>query len=123
MKKIINSSFLILILVTVFGLTVNTQIKVLARNQDNQSERKIKIKYKPHAKVASCGQSSGLAILIVTFDKSAEVTETEVYQSSGCDKFDQNAIAAARGIKFEPEIKNEEAVTVKKRVEYAFRRY
>lgn len=42
---------------------------------------------------------------------------------SGCLSFDNNALSVARKIKFEPEIKDGEAITVTGLVEYAFRRF
>jgi len=62
-------------------------------------------------------------VLSVVFDKSAKVTDVAIVKPSGCREFDDRAIAAAMKIRFEPAVKNGQAATVAKRVEYAFRRY
>jgi TonB family protein len=56
----------------------------------------------------------------VNFDKSAKITDAVLVQSSGCEEFDNNALKAARGIKFKPAITDGEAATVTKPVEYRF---
>lgn len=86
-------------------------------------DKPVKIKKKPVAEVAPCGRSEGLVRLKATFDKSGKITEVLITKTSGCDAFDKNAIRAARGIKFDPAIKNGEQVTVSRPLEYQFRIY
>jgi TonB family protein len=64
-----------------------------------------------------------MARLKVTFDKSGKVTNVDVARPSGCSAFDRNAVKAAKKIKFEPAIKNGEAITMVKQVEYVYTRY
>ncbi len=105
-----------------FAAAVSTNAQT--DTQTNQSVVKpVKIKKKPKVQLVTCGQSVGLVQLRVTFDKSAKITEIELVKSSGCEGFDQNAIRAARGIRFEPAIKDGEAITVTKPVEYRFNIY
>jgi TonB family protein len=85
------------------------------------ADQPVKILKKPVVQLGRCSQSSGITKLRVTFDKSAKITAAAIVQSSGCEEFDKNALRAALGIKFKPAIKNGEAVTVSKPVEYAFR--
>jgi TonB family protein len=80
----------------------------------------VKILNKPRVELGRCSQPSGITKLRVTFDKSAKITEAVIVQSSGCQDFDNNAIKAARGIKFKPAIKDGEEATVTKPVEYSF---
>jgi protein TonB len=92
-----------------------------AKAQKVDYDQNIKIKKKPHPSVSrSCLQTSGVTRVRVTFDKSAKVTDVELIISSGCNGFDDNALRAAKKIKFTPAMKNGEAVTVTKLVEYAF---
>jgi TonB family protein len=85
------------------------------------ADQPVKILKKPVVQLGRCSQSSGITKLRVTFDKSAKITAAAIVQSSGCEEFDKNALRAALGIKFKPAVKNGEAVTVSKPVEYAFR--
>ncbi|MDQ3180211.1 MAG: energy transducer TonB [Acidobacteriota bacterium] len=93
------------------------------KTEKQEKDQPLKIKRKPVAEIGNCEQSSGRIALRVTFDKSAKVTNVEIVKQSGCASFDSNAIRAARGIKFNPVIKNGEPVTVKKLVEYNFTKY
>src|SRR5687768_2662862 len=85
---------------------------------------KLKIIKKPHPKGArKCSPSAGTALVRVTFHSSGTVSDVELRQSSGCYAFDQSALEVARRIEFEPEMKDGEAVTVVKMVEYSYRIY
>lgn len=64
--------------------------------------------------------ASGTAQLRVTFDKSGTVTKAEMISSAGCKSFDEQALKAAKSIKFEPAKKNGKKVTKVKIVEYTF---
>lgn len=86
-----------------------------------QYDQNIKIKKRPQPMFSrSCGQSSGITRVLATFDKSGVITDVEIIKSSGCEGFDENAVRAAKKIKFTPAVKNGEAVTVKKQIEYTF---
>ena len=121
MKRNIIALFSAVILSSILAIAVNAQTG--NSNSTQNADKKLKITKKTTAKPAGCRQSSGLAVIKVTFDKSGKITATEIVRSSGCGSFDKNALAAARRIEFEPEIKNGEAVTVAKPVEYRFERY
>lgn len=84
----------------------------------------VKIIKKPFAHIGgtNCAESQGLISIRATFDKSAKVTETEIIKSSGCADFDGNAVKAARKITFTPATKNGEPVTIKKLLQYSYRR-
>jgi TonB family protein len=56
----------------------------------------------------------------VTFHSSGKVTMAEIAESSGCKFFDKETLRVARKIKFNPEIKNGEAATVIKTIEYNY---
>ena len=130
MKKI-----LIIFAVLLFALAFAGNSNAQTNNSSNSSERKtkknekqekdkpLKIKRKSPPEFGNCSQGAGLARLRVVFDKSAKVTNVEIAISSGCDSFDNNAIKAAKRIKFEPAIKNGEPITVTKLVEYTFRKF
>jgi TonB family protein len=100
----------------------NDSSKSAQKKDDNNSQpdRDIQIKAKPAAEVGNCRLSSGVVILKVTFDKSAKIGNVEVAAPSGCKSFDRNAAWAAKGIKFKPAVKNGEAITVTKQVQYTF---
>jgi len=88
-----------------------------------EADKPVKILKKPVVQSGRCTQSSGLTKLRVTFDKSAKITGAVMIASSGCEDFDKNALKAARAIKFKPAIKDGEAATVTKPVEYSFNIY
>lgn len=119
----------ILFLSAIFSGSLNAQDV----NETNKSETKVEkqeydknviIKKKPKAGTArSCSQTSAVARLRVTFDKSEKITDVEIVSSSGCRDFDESAVKAAKKIKFKPAIKNGEPITVKRTVEYIYTLY
>jgi TonB family protein len=58
--------------------------------------------------------------LKVTFHKSGKVTKAKVISSGGCKLFDEQALNAAKNIKFEPAVKDGKKITKEKTVEYTF---
>ena len=119
----------ILFFIGIFGSSVNAQETTDPNNSDIKSQkpdydRNIVVKKKPQPIVPhSCSQTSGITQVRATFDKSGSITEVELIASSGCDGFDQNAVKAAKKIKFKPATKDGEPITVKKTIEYAFSLY
>ncbi len=92
-----------------------------AKIQKSDYDQNVVIKRKPQPIVSrSCSRFEGRTRVRATFDKSGEVTDVELLVSSGCDGFDENAIKAAKKIKFKPALKNGEPVTITKQIEYAF---
>lgn len=91
--------------------------------QAQQADRPLKILSKPQPRSGQCTANSGLTSLRVTFDKSEKVTDVVVVRSSNCSEFDQNAITAAKAIKFTAAMKNGELITVEKLLEYKYSRY
>lgn len=87
-----------------------------------QADRALKILKKPNAKTdGECGKTGEGRIRVrVTFGTEAKVTNVEIVDKSTCSTFDKNAVKAAYRIKFEPAIKNGEAITVTKLVEYKY---
>ncbi|CAN5490774.1 hypothetical protein BH10ACI1_BH10ACI1_10370 [soil metagenome] len=99
----------------VFVLCVGFSVNLDAQTQDKSLE----ITNKPHPSARGC-QGSGTARVRATFDKSGKVTQAELVLASSCVIFNQNSIEAARKIKFKPAIKDGEAITVTKLIEYAY---
>lgn len=122
MKKNIFALFAAVILTLVFAGLTSAQTDTDTNNKQT-NDKKLKILKKPAPESGGCRQTSGLTMIRVTFDKSAKVTEAVVTKSSGCTDFDNNSLKAARKIKFEPQTKNGEPVTVTKPVEYKYYRY
>ena len=89
--------------------------------QKQDYDQNIQIIKKPQPRFSrDCEQFSGRTRILVTFDKSEKVTNVEIVSTSGCFGFDQNALRAAKSIKFKAAMKNGEPVTVKKQVEYSY---
>lgn len=120
MKKNLTTFLSILGLSLIFVVAAAAQTVTVSKKA---ADKPVKILNKPVVQFGRCEQSSGRTVLRVTFDKSAQITEASIVQSSGCEDFDKNSLRAARGIKFKPAVKNGEAVTVSKPVEYTFARY
>ena len=125
MKKNLLAILSVLFVSVLFVGAANAQTDSNSNKDDKKIEtqekdKPLKIKRKPSPAVGDCGQFSGRTTLRVTFDKSAKVTDVEIVALSGCDDFDKNSVKAAKGIQFEPQIKDGEPITVTKRVEYAF---
>ncbi|GEM_PF-5022652 len=118
MKKYLATFLAVGGLILIFVVAAAAQEITVSKKK---SDKPVKILKKPVVKFANCNQASGITKLRVTFDKSAQITNAVVSQSSGCEEFDNNALKAARGIKFEPAFKDGEPVTVTKPVEYSFR--
>lgn len=55
----------------------------------------------------------------VTFDKSGKISAVELVNGSSCLEFDEESLRVARLIKFSPQVKDGEPVTVTKMVVYA----
>lgn len=112
--------------ILLFGLTFIEYSKGQTTNSPaNQTVKNepLKIKRKPQVSYTQgiCEAEKGVVRLRVTFDKSKKVTNAEIVKSSGCERFDRNALAAAKKIKFNPAVENGEPVTVTRLVEYTFK--
>jgi len=86
-----------------------------------EKDRSVKIINRPRVQLGKCSEAYGLTRVKATFDKSAKVTIVVVIISSGCASFDNNAVDAAKRIKFKPAIKKGEPVTAVLMVEYIYR--
>jgi len=124
MKQIGRGSLLIIFVVLVLGLSNSSFAQDTSNSDQTKStpqNRPLKVKKRPFATSRGGDDiDSGAIVLRVTFDRSGEITDVEVISRSGCSLFDKSAINAAKGIKFEPEIKNGEAVTVVRKVVFTF---
>lgn len=119
----------ILILTAIFGDSINAQnAKDLCKNEISQQKQeyvqKLIVKKSPQPVVpSSCSQTSGTTQILATFDKSGKITNVEIKSFSGCEDFDENAVKAAKKIKFKPLVKNGEPLTVVKTISYTFNLY
>lgn len=90
-----------------------------------QTDRPLKITSKPSPRLnGDCGRSgSGRMRVRVTFAKDGKVSNVEVVETSPCKTFDERAVKSAYRIKFDPAIKNGEAITITRLIEYMFEIY
>ena len=118
-----KEKFALLLLLILIGLagTVRSQ----TNDTSSKSTKPLIIKKKPVAQIRGieCSESYAKISIKVTFDKSGEVTDTEITNSSNCDAFDKSAMRAAKRIKFTPAEENGEPITVTKFVIYEYRVY
>lgn len=127
-KRIKTSSIVCVSLFLLF--VVGSAHSVVAQTNDNSNQakqplqnRRLTIKKKPAAPIGDCDQSDGTTRVRVTLDKSGKVTAVALVIESGCYSFDKNVVSAAKKIKFEPEIKDGEPITVTKLFEYKFTKF
>ncbi len=132
MKRNLLMIFTILFLSLLFVLTTNSQTddnsnKDEKKNGKHKQDRPLRItgKSPPSREVFSkcfekdARQTFLLISLRVAFPASGKITDVEIVKSSGCNYFDKEAIRVAKKIKFKPEIKGGESVTVTKMIEYS----
>lgn len=127
--KLKNVIFLILVGGLMFVVQSNAQSKESPNSSvkpttEQTKDKPVKIIKKMFSglRAANCSQSSLLATVRVTFDKSVTITNAEIVNSSGCNEFDRSVENVAKKIKFEPAFKDGEAVTVSKMLQYRFTR-
>ena len=111
-----------LILLVVFAFSAHAQNSNKITLVPDSGDRKLKVLKKPFASARGCS-GSGLARFRITFDRSGKISSAAIVRTSGCRSFDESANEAAWKIKFEPEIRNGEPVTVSRLVEYSFSVY
>ena len=118
-SRIISPAILLLLLV----FTANAQTNADSNKENNTDKKQEKLKNNENADDNTDCPETGIVRLRVTFDKSGEITKTEIVLSGGCKFFDEKALEAAKKIKFEPAKKNGKKVTSVKLVEYTFTKY
>lgn len=121
MKSNITNTLSVIFLTLFFIFTVNAQ-----DNSGKNQDKPVEIKSKPRISKSVIGKclsdqrnATVKVRLRVTFHSSGEITELQIVEPSGCEFLDKEALRVAKKIKFNPEIKNGEAVTVSKNLEYA----
>ncbi len=130
--------FKVLWLFSVLFLTVSLAQSAAAQTNDSKAQSTDKTERKAEEKVKdrpfkiiknsfprNIGGNCEEGILVrlrVTFHSLAKVTDVEVVSTSGCEYFDRASAKAAMKIKFQPAIKEGEAQTTVKVIEYTFRR-
>lgn len=124
MKNLSARTFFLFIFIFVLITFANAQTNDSGNSQPPKKIKPLKILKRPPASVqGQCSQISGRVTLLVTFDKSAQVTDVNMISSSGCDFFDNNVVKAAKNIKFEPQTEDNIPVTIKKQIQYNFTVY
>ena len=92
------------------------------QGRQTANDRPLKVTKRPRPRGGLCKDVyAGKTVALVTFDRSGKVTKVVLAVKSGCKKFDEESVDAAKGIEFEPAVKNGEPITVVKKMEYAFR--
>jgi TonB family protein len=112
----------LLVVVSFLAFSVSTYAQNSnASPQPTDEIKKLVVKRKPHARPYGCSAGTrGEAKVRVTFGKDGKIGDRTLVQSSGCKGFDESAIDAAGRIKFEPQMRNGEAVTVSKLILYSY---
>jgi TonB family protein len=92
--------------------------------KSTEVDQKIKITSKPIPKTdGKCSEQSGRLSVRVFFHKSGKINKVEYIKPSSCDQFNENALSAAKQIKFKPAIKNGQEVSYTTIVEYSWSKY
>jgi len=106
---------------SIIPLTLFCALTAIAQQSDNsnKSTNEPQKSDKKQRDNKDCPKS-GVARIKVTFHKSGKVTKAELVSSAGCKLLDEQALKAAKNIKFEPATHNGKKVTTVKTVEYTF---
>jgi TonB family protein len=126
MKKLIITLFTFFLFALVFSGAANAQSggsTDSTKKQEKDRPLKITGKSSPSRDTFSkCFKKRQYASLFirlrVVFHSSGKITGMEIVTPSGCEYFDKESLEVTQKIKFEPAIKNGEAVTVTRTVEY-----
>ena len=124
MKTLKSSFFCLIIFTFAFIIPAIAQNSAQRKNQPQdrplEITRKSKLSWDVLTKCFSEDQRNTFLLIKVrvTFHSTGKVTDVEIAETSGCDYFNEEAVRAARKTKFKPAIKNGEAVTVVKLMEY-----
>ena len=110
MKKNLSKFFAIMVFSLFFAISTHAQTE---NNTDSKKAETV-----DQDKTDGDCPAKSVARVRVTFHKSGKVTDVELVLSAGCNRFDEQALKAARRIKFEPAKKNGKKVTTTKVVEY-----
>ena len=125
MKIYLSIFFSVVILTFLFNFSANAQIDSKSNKNEKQQDRPLKIKSVTPPDRSLFGRcfedkrNAQLQIEVkVTFHSSGKVTDAEIVKASGCGYFDKECLRIVKKIKFNPEIKNGEAITIIKPMRY-----
>lgn len=122
-KIILLISFITLSIFAANAQSGNNKNKSQDGGQTKDRPLKIISKNPPRASVfGQCFKEYGMPYVKVlvraTFDKSGKISAVELVKGSSCLEFDEESLRVARLIKFEPQVKDGETITVTKMVVY-----
>jgi len=106
----------LLLVVAMVGLLLTSAFAV-------GDDHPIRITKKPRPTALGCAGPGGNAIARVTFKSDATIGETAMVSPSPCETFNDSVLKVIKDIEFEPEVKDGQAVTVTKQIEYTFAVY
>jgi TonB family protein len=120
--------FLILFFAVIFS--ANSQAANLLQTsgddtiyKSSEVDKDVKLTKKPHphlgGRIQEC-RSSGKSRIRIVLRKTGRITDVELLASSSCNLWDEASLEAAGKIKFQPAMKNGQAVSVSKIIEYEF---
>jgi TonB family protein len=89
----------------------------------SEVDEKPKLTKRPIPSTDGRCENNGLAQVRVVLLKSGEIGKVEFIKASPCAAFNQNALKAAKQIKFKPAMKDGKTVSVYVKVIYTFARY
>ena len=126
MKKLVITLFTFFLFALVFSGAANAQSTGSTdstKKQEKDRPLEITGKSSPSRDTFSkCFETHRYASLFirlrVVFHSSGKITGAEIVTPSGCEYFDKESLKVTQKIKFKPAIKNGEAVTVTKIVEF-----
>ena len=119
MKKLLIAVLPLFIIVVIGSRVIVAQKPV---KPDTPAKITVKPRISPQDS-ASCPASSGTAMVRATLDASGKVTNAVITKASGCELFDNRALAAARHVEFVPAMKGGKPVTSDKYFDYKWSRY
>ena len=92
--------------------------------KQSEVDQKAKITKRQHPSTdRMCDSDAGSVKLQVTLHKSGKVSDVKLLVSSECQRFNENALAAAKKIKFNPALDEGQPVSVTVIVEFTYRKF
>ena len=92
--------------------------------KQSEVDQKAKITKRSHPLTdRTCTNDSGFVRVLVVLHKSGKVSDVKFLKSSECQRFNENSLASAKKIKFNPALKDEQPVSVSVMVEFKYQKF
>ena len=95
--------------------------KIYKQSEVDQKAKIIKRSYPSTDR--TCSNDSGFVRVLVVLHKSGKVSDVKFLKSSECQRFNENSLASAKKIKFNPALQDGQPVSVSVMVEFKYQKF